>query len=372
VLLLRFLTWLKEHSLVSFELVLLKGGELQSDFENLCPVILLERNKLSGRGPKTRALNWLRPLSKSLAAYVHERAEDKRKPIGLVYWNTIVNGVLLKTLSQCGVPILCHVHELEQIILSFGLENFLNIKECAEFYIAASEAVKDNLVQRHGLPPNFIEVVYGFPSGQNLNSKFCTAKRSCVRHTLGISEDAFVVIGAGMIEAHKGPDLFVQLANYVNNSLPSQDINFVWIGEPHNEALYANILGDIEKTGMQSSVRFLGKVGNPLDYFAAADVFALTSREEAFGLVCLEAASTGCPIVCFDRSGGAKEFVGEDAGFIIPYLDVGKMAEKITALISDPKLRKELGSRAADKVRKRFDISMSAPKLLKIIERYLV
>ena len=123
---------------------------------------------------------------------------------------------------------------------------------------------------------------------------------------------------------------------------------------------------------MQSNVRFLGKVGNPLDYFAAADVFALTSREEAFGLVCLEAASTGCPIVCFDRSGGAKEFVGDDAGFIIPYLDVGKMAEKITALISDPKLRKELGSRAADKVRKRFDISMSAPKLLKIIERYLV
>ena len=135
-----------------------------------------------------------------------------------MYWNTIVNGVLLKTLSQCGVPILCHVHELEQIILSFGLENFLNIKECAEFYIAASEAVKDNLVQRHGLPPNFIEVVYGFPSGQNLNSKFCAAKRSCVRHALGISEAAFVVIGAGMIEAHKGPDLFVQLANYVNTS----------------------------------------------------------------------------------------------------------------------------------------------------------
>ena len=52
MLLLRFLTWLKEHSLVSFELVLLKGGELQSDFESLCPVILLERNKLSGRGPK--------------------------------------------------------------------------------------------------------------------------------------------------------------------------------------------------------------------------------------------------------------------------------------------------------------------------------
>jgi glycosyltransferase involved in cell wall biosynthesis len=372
VLLLRFLNWLKEHSRVSFELVLLKGGELQCDFEKLCPVILFDRDKLSGREPKTRALSWLRPISKSLAAYVHERAKDKRRPLGLVYWNTIVNGVLLKTLSQCGVPILCHVHELEQIIHSFGMENFLNIKECAECYIAASEAVKDNLVHRHGLPPNFIEVVYGFPSDRNLNSKCCAVTGSRVRRALGISEDAFVVIGAGMIEAHKGPDLFVQLANYVTNSSASQDVNFVWIGEPHNEALYANILGDIEKTGMQSKVRFLGKVDNPLDYFAAADVFALTSREEAFGLACIEAASTGCPIVCFDRSGGAKEFVGEDAGFIIPYLHVGKMAEKITALISDPKLREQLGSVAADKVRRRFDISMSAPKLLRIIQKYLV
>jgi glycosyltransferase involved in cell wall biosynthesis len=59
-----------------------------------------------------------------------------------------------------------------------------------------------------------------------------------------------------------------------------------------------------------------------LKYFAAFDVFALVSREDPFPVVCLEAASLGKPIVCFNSSDGEKEFVENDCGFVVPDLDI--------------------------------------------------
>jgi len=147
---------------------------------------------------------------------------------------------------------------------------------------------------------------------------------------------------------------------------------FIWLGKLWDKPLYDSVLVDIQKLGLQSRVRFVGLVENPLHYFAAADAFALTSREDPFPLVCLEAASTGCPIVCFDKAGGANELVEDDAGIVVPYLDVQRMAESLHFLIREPEIRKQLGRRAREKVLERFDISVGAPKLLKIIEEFLV
>ena len=47
------------------------------------------------------------------------------------------------------------------------------------------------------------------------------------------------------------------------------------------------------------------------------------------------------------------------------------MGDKIIELIKEPNLREQLGQRGAEKVRERFEVSVGAPKLVKIIERYL-
>jgi len=95
----------------------------------------------------------------------------------------------------------------------------------------------------------------------------------------------------------------------------------------------------------------------------------LVSREDPFPLVCLEAASLGKPIVCFDKAGGMPEFVEDDCGFIVPYLDTEAMAEKIIELIKNPELRQRLGERARKKVKERFDVEVQAPKIFSLIQR---
>jgi glycosyltransferase involved in cell wall biosynthesis len=102
---------------------------------------------------------------------------------------------------------------------------------------------------------------------------------------------------------------------------------------------------------------------------AAADVFALTSREDPYPLVCLEAAALGKPIVCFAGAGGAPEFVEQDCGFVVPYFDVTAMAGRIASLLESADCRIKMGAAARRKVAERHDISVAAPRILEIIER---
>jgi glycosyltransferase involved in cell wall biosynthesis len=118
-------------------------------------------------------------------------------------------------------------------------------------------------------------------------------------------------------------------------------------------------------------VHVVPHVDQALPYFALCDVFAMVSREDPYPLVCLEAASLGKPILCFDGAGGEKEFVEEDCGFVVPYIDVEAMAAKAEILLASPDLRRRLGEAAKRKVRERHDLSVAAPKMLAVIEGLL-
>jgi glycosyltransferase involved in cell wall biosynthesis len=80
----------------------------------------------------------------------------------------------------------------------------------------------------------------------------------------------------------------------------------------------------------------------------------------------LEGRCFSNPIVCFDAAGGAKELVERDCGFVMPYLDMDAMAEKVVVLLESPELRNEMGRRAANKTHERHDISVVAPRILRV------
>jgi glycosyltransferase involved in cell wall biosynthesis len=192
-----------------------------------------------------------------------------------------------------------------------------------------------------------------------------------VRDFLGIPKNAFVVGGSGAETWRKGKDLFIQLALAVSRKYDEFPVHFVWIGgRNHGKASY-ELQHDIEHAGLSNRIHFVAEVPNPTEYFRTFDVFAMVSREDPYPLVNLEVAAMGKPVVCFDNAGGTPEFVENDAGFVVPYLNVDTMAEKVVALLTNKDLREKLGRKAAKKVRERHDISIAAPKILKIINRFL-
>jgi glycosyltransferase involved in cell wall biosynthesis len=129
---------------------------------------------------------------------------------------------------------------------------------------------------------------------------------------------------------------------------------------------------DVRVAGLSEKVRFTGAVLKPADYLAAADVFVLTSREDPYPLVCLEAAAVAKPIVCFADAGGMSEFVEEDCGFVVPYLDLMAMTNRVVYLLDSLECRITMGAAARRKVMQRHDISQAAPRIMEIIERTIV
>jgi glycosyltransferase involved in cell wall biosynthesis len=113
------------------------------------------------------------------------------------------------------------------------------------------------------------------------------------------------------------------------------------------------INNDIKKAKLEDVVRFIPS-GNDMDsFYQEIDVFLLVSREDPYPLVVLEAASYGKPIICFDNAGGAPEFVQDDAGTVVEYLDIIGLANALNAYQKNSDLVKQKGNTAKDRVQKK-------------------
>jgi glycosyltransferase involved in cell wall biosynthesis len=285
-----------------------------------------------------------------------------------VYSNTITNGDILHKLGTRMPPAICHVHELDTTIALYGESNLEKVRRHTGRYVACSQVVKDNLVDNYGLDERAIDVVHEFvPMPPDVSDADVEVRRR-VCAEIGVPADALIVGGAGTTDWRKGSDLFIHVARFVRQQRPDLRTHFIWVGgEGRGSDRFAQLQHDLRALGLDAAVDFIGQRANPLDYFRAFDVFVLTSREDPFPLVCLEVASLGKPIVCFDGAGGEKEFVEDDCGFVVPYLALDVMADRVIRLLESDHMRQQCGRQAAAKVRARHDLTVVAPKLLNII-----
>jgi glycosyltransferase involved in cell wall biosynthesis len=288
---------------------------------------------------------------------------------GLVYSNTITNGSLLESLAYLDCPVICHVHELEYCMKYLTAPgNTESIRRHTNHYVAVSEAVRKNIVKEMGVSDEKIELVHEFiPALPNLKPDRVSKARKC----LGVPDNAIIVGASGTTDWRKGPDVFVQLASAVRRRMPERPIHFVWVGGEKSGPNFGALWYDVQHLALEDVVHFIGHQKHPLELFSLFDVFALTSREDPYPLVNLEAASLMKPIVCFDGSGGAPEFVEDDCGFVVPYLDVKTMAEKVAELVEKPELRQRMGQRGAQKVRERHNVDIAAPIVARLIGRLM-
>ena len=342
-LLLWFLQWYRQRTDRHIEILLKSDGELRAEFERIGPVTL-----------------WGTPDV--------QRLTRQAGGFSTIYANTIVTGEMMAAFSDVGCRTVTHVHELESWIRKAGEENFDHVKRMASHFIAVSIAVRDNLVERHEIPLDRILVIPELIDFARVSDTVTNS--SMVRDALGIPRDAYIVGGAGIESWRKGEDLFVQVAAAVSRRNSGRPVYWVWIGQ-ESEQEKERLVQDAETCGIDKYVHLLPTVTNPLDYFVEYDVFLMTSREDPCPVVCLEAASLKKPIVCFEKAGGMSEFVGEDAGFVVPYLDVEAMADKVHRLLLDSGLRARMGRCAAQKVADRHDISIVAPQLSSLIDAEL-
>lgn len=101
--------------------------------------------------------------------------------------------------------------------------------------------------------------------------------------------------------------------------------------------------------GIKNDVHFEGFAnGTRPDYFAASDIFCFPVQKASFGITILEAMAAGKPIVCSDLS-AFHDILDGDCRYIDPY-DEHDLAAKLTELVENENLRKELGEKGRRRV----------------------
>lgn len=371
LLLRRLLRWLHEAGTLDLEVVCWRGGPLVGDF-----AAVADTRSLGPPGRRTAVESLavgagelgLGALGRRVEALRVARALRGRRDPDLVYLNGVPSFVAVPHLGiGPGIPVLGHVHELE-----FALARSLPVGDEAllrrpDRFVAVSSAVGANLVERHGIDPSEVAVCHGFVDDATPPVHRDAGR---LRAQVGIPEGAPVVGAMGDLIWRKGPDLFVQLAAAMARDAAGGEppAHFVWVGGHAGKARWDEVHHDIEAVGLEHRVHLVGEQSHPTDWHALFDAFALTSREDPFPLVVLEAAQAGVPVVAFHQGGAPEVLVPADghppAGVLVEPLDVGAMAAAMRELLADARCRDELGRNGRDRVARRHVTSVAAPLLL--------
>ena len=277
----------------------------------------------------------------------------------IIFSSTVTNGQLLAQLRQEGFhqPIITYTHELQNSIERWAPgkimeKTLLN----TDFFLAGSPEVAKNLISTHDVKRNKVEVVNGFIDSWDGSQKPSLEQIQLSKNKLGIKNNDLVVFGCGTTDWRKGTDLFLEIAKVCIGQ--RENLKFVWIGgdaEKYNEIAISS--------GLDKNAIFLENTPQSRRYYYCGDIFLLSSREDPFPLVALEAADAGLPIVCFEGAGGMPSFVGEDAGVTVPYEKIRLAAEAILELASNHDKVKLLGEQARKKVRERHTTPIAAKKI---------
>lgn len=363
--LLHFLRWYKAHGRRPFSLLLGEGGELLDDYTKTVNTRRADLSHWCPGGIRSKTLSRL-----GLKGMVRKAERDELRKFasscrpGLIYVNSVATeGVRLIETLDLGIPVVTHSHEMEYCLAKQSGSSLSKLLSVPTKFIACSRAVRSNLIRKHGVASERVETVHEAIPVSQIRA---TRSRAEILSELGFPNDALLVAACGELCWVKGGDLFVQLARSV--CLRHPQACFVWIGGGA-ELHVKEFNHDVRVAGLDQRIRLTGAVNPSADYIGAADVFALTSREDAFPLVCLEAAALGKPIVCFEDAGGEPEFVEDDCGFVVPFLDVQAMVERVISLLGSSECRQKLGCAAKRKVTERHDIGMAAQQVVEILER---
>jgi D-inositol-3-phosphate glycosyltransferase len=215
----------------------------------------------------------------------------------------------------------------------------------ADRLIGNTDEETRQLVELYGADPGRTVTI---PPGVDL-ARFTPGDRSAARRALGIAPDAVVLAFVGRIQPLKAPDVLLHAAAELLHREPALRSRLVVLvaGGPSGSGLAEpTALQELGASlGLADVLRFLPPQGGDglVHVYRAADVVAVPSHNESFGLVALEAQACGTPVVAA-RVGGLPVAVADGrSGLLVPGHGAAQWADALGAVALTPGRRDELG-----------------------------
>lgn len=142
------------------------------------------------------------------------------------------------------------------------------------------------------------------------------------------------IISVGRLEYEKGYDLLLHALKDVFNQHPEWSIDIYG-----NGVLRTYLIELCDKMKLNNNVFFKGVTNNIKEKYINASLFILSSRFEGFGMVLVEAASCGLPIISFDCPTGPNDILKDNGGILVESGNVKALTDAILKMINDKELR---------------------------------
>jgi len=199
--------------------------------------------------------------------------------------------------------------------------------------LAASEREKEHLVRFCGVPHEAVGVV---PCGVDLD-RFRPVGKARAREKLGLDPVKSVILYVGRFAALKGIDRLLEATAYLKRN---RDLRLMIVGGDVEQTPESQELKNLSRRfGIQDRVTFTGRVDHekmPL-YYSAADVLALPSHYESFGLVALESLACGTPVVTTQVGAMEKIIRQDETGRVVQDASPPALAEAVEAFLPGSK-----------------------------------
>lgn len=321
---------------IGVDLILLGGGVLTSRFAEYATVHQIDTRAESSPD-----------VARLLSSLV-----DNGASLALV--NTVVSGALIPALHEAGLRTVALVHELPGVLQSYGLqEPSRAIASLADRVVFAAPQIKNGFEHFVGgeLQQSVIRP-QGHYHRAEISADVKANARISIRKKHALPSNAKIILSVGYGDHRKGLDLFVETCIRVSRLHP--DAVSIWVGH-FDETLMQSVQMRIAAEKLEERFIFTGFVEKPVEYYAAADVYALTSREDPFPSVVLASLEAQVPVVAFDGAGGIGELLSRDCGVLVPIENCEEMASAICDLLSSPDYVERLGVNGKRIVDEEFD-----------------
>lgn len=233
--------------------------------------------------------------------------------------------------------------------------------------IGVSDFVADSLV-KGGYDRN---KTYGVLNAINLEAWDYQTDPGPVREDLGISADAPVLICVARVFPPKGQARLIRALGMLKAEIPNLKLLIVGQDYPPGSHYSDELRALAAERGVAENVIFTGLRSDVPRLMAAADVMAMPSFEEPFGLVYAEAMAMKKPVIAIS-SGGTPEVVEHGkSGLLSPEGDDEALAANIRQLILNPELRREMGEYGRRTVEERFVPSTLAKNVSRVYDKLL-
>lgn len=241
-------------------------------------------------------------------------------------------------------------------------------------FIAISNYTKKLIMEDGIVKPEKVELLYNAIKVSDFDKKISKEEKLELRKKYGIEDDDVVILYSGRTIEQKGIKQLIQ--SFINLKNINKSKLLIVGSSNYAEKVKTKFDYEIEELVKKAAdkIKIIGYIDNKELYkiHNISDIAVVPSMwEELFGLVVIEAMSSGLPLIV-TRSGGIPEIVNEKCAYILDkneYL-IQNLTDKMDYLIENPRIRREMGDSGRQRVAK-FNIDQYLSNFYELMKRSL-